>query len=101
MTETELREFIRKIIAAAQSVAEMTGTAWDDKACEMVLKVVNSDLLWGWAWSLVDQWVVDENAPILVSATPLPVEGQEVGIDPLTVIAIIKAAIELWKLIRR
>jgi len=97
MTETELREFVRRIVGVAQSVAEMTGTALDDQACEMVLKAVNNDLLWGWIWSLVDQWVVDENAPILVSAPPVEVEA----IDPVTIIAIVKAAIALWKLIRK
>lgn len=101
MTETELREFVRRIVGVAQTVAELTGTAIDDHACEMVLKAVNNDLLWGWIWSLVDQWIVDENAPILVSAEAAPAELQAAAIDPLTVIAIIKAAIELWKLIRK
>ena len=95
MTETQIREFVRRVVQATQSVAELTPTEFDDKACEMVLKVVNNDTLWGWIWSLVDQWIVDENAPILVSAPPAGMEAE--AINPLLVIAIIKAAIALWK----
>lgn len=99
MTETQVRELVRRVIAGAQSAAEITGTQIDDQACEMALKVVNSDLLWGWIWGLIDQWIVDPEAPILVGDAAAPIEAE--AIDPITVIAIIKAAIELWKLIRK
>jgi hypothetical protein len=97
MSETEVRAWLRKIIEVVRTGTELTDTAIDDNVCEMVLKAIDSDLMWSWLWTLIGRWLVDENAPILVSAEGSPMVE---AINPLTVIAVIQALIALWKTVR-
>ena len=94
MNENEFRAWVKQILGVLKTGAGLTPTLIDDQACEMVLKVVDSDILWGWVWKTVDQWVVDEDHPILVGAPEM------VGVNPLLVLAVIKALLALWKALR-
>ena len=99
MNELEMRNFIRQIIEVMQKGTGFTGTTIDDQVCNMALRAVDSDLIWSWILLLIGRFLKGE--PILVEA------GEEVGmamkaeaINPLMIIAIIKAIVELWKALR-
>ena len=65
----------------------------------MMLTAVDSDAIWPWIYKLLGRFLSDD--PIIVAAEcPEPVEAAEVGLDPLTIIAIIRAIAELIKLFR-
>lgn len=100
MNELEMRAFVRQIIEVMRKGASFTDTPVDDNICDMVLKAVDSDLLWSWVFSIIGRFLKDEE-PISVSESgELMAACEAEAINPLMVIAIIKAIIELWKTLR-
>jgi hypothetical protein len=94
--EQQARVWIRNIIEVVKQGATLTSFTIDDQAADMALRAVDSDLLWAWLWRLIGGWldgvdVVGEEPPVVEAA----------AIDPLTVIAIIKAIVSLWQAFRK
>jgi hypothetical protein len=99
MNELEMRTFVRQILEVLRKGASLTGTLIDDQTIDMVLRAVDSDLIWGWVFSLIGRFLKDE--PILVEAGTEVSAAMEVeAINPLMILAIIKAIVALWKELR-
>lgn len=100
MAENEVRLWMRKIIEVLRTGAEITGTKVDDQACDMVLKAIDNDLLWSWLWKAIGRFFGGDS-PIIVAQDPVPVSAGEIAeFNPLLVLSIIKALVDLWKLLR-
>lgn len=101
MNENEARQWIGAGLQWIATGATLTPTAIDDQAVAIVMKALESDVIWGWAWRLLEgmlggsSLVESELVGSEVSAA-----SAEVGIDPLTIIAIVKAIADLIKLFR-
>ena len=100
MTENEARVWVRQIIEVIRKGATLTTTEVDVKVCDMVLLAVDSNTLWPWIWQLLSRFLSDDDG-LLVGDIPEPVEAAEMGLNPLMIIAIIKAIAELIKLFRK
>ena len=101
MTENEARVWVRQIIEVMRKGATLTTTEVDDKVCDMVLLAVDSNTLWPWIWQLLSRFLASDDDGLLVGDIPEPVEAAEMGLNPLTIIAIIRAIAELIKLFRK
>jgi hypothetical protein len=100
MTENEARIWIRAIIEVMRKGATLTSTVIDDKVCDMLLTAVDSEVVWSWMWQVLSRFLSEDDG-IIVGDIPEPVEAAELGLNPLTSIAIIKAIAELIKLFRK
>jgi hypothetical protein len=98
--ETQARVFVRQILQVIRTGADLTGITLDDQICDMALKAVDNDLLWGWMWKVLGG-LFDGGDALVVGADCPAVEAEAVGIDPLTIIAILKAIYELIKMFRK
>lgn len=102
MNETELKQWILDILAVIRKGCTLTNTTIDEAAVDMVVRAVENELLWAWIYRLIGGLLgpEDEDA-ILVQTEPMPVDAVAVAaINPLVVIAVIKALVELWKQFR-
>ncbi|NLX57298.1 MAG: hypothetical protein GXY58_19485 [Planctomycetaceae bacterium] len=102
MDENEARQWISDGLQWIAKGATLTPTTIDDQAVAIVAKALESDVIWGWAWRLLDGFV---DGSTLVESEPVVDEvlaaSAEVGIDPLTLVAIVKAIADLVKLFRQ
>ena len=102
MNENEARQWIGAGLQWIATGATLTPTGIDDQAVVIVMKALESDVIWGWAWRLLDGFVdgstLVESEPV---ADDVSAASAEVGIDPLTIIAIVKAIADLIKLFRK
>jgi hypothetical protein len=96
MNEQQARVWVRNIIEVVKQGATLTDFTIDDQAAEMMLRAVDSDLLWASIWKLIGGLLNDE--PDVVGCE-MPVTDVA-AINPLMVIAIVKAIVELWKSFR-
>lgn len=97
MNETQARVWIRQIIEVVRQGATLTEFTIDDQAAEMALKAIDSELLWSWLWKVIGGLLEGDDVNVVGAPGP-----EELGaIDPLMVIAIIKAVVELWKAFRK
>jgi hypothetical protein len=97
MDEAQARVWIRNIIEVVKQGATLTSFTIDDQAADMALRAVDSDLLWSWLWKLIGGWMDGVD----VVGDECPVEAAEAAaINPLMIIAIVKAIVELWKSFR-
>jgi hypothetical protein len=103
VTKDEMRQWIKDILGVIAKGASLTPTVIDDNCVAMVLRAVENDMLYDWVYGLIERWLVDEDDPILVGD---PVNDEVLAasavaaINPLVVIAVIKALIALWKSFR-
>lgn len=100
MTESEARIWVRQIVEVMRKGATLTSITIDDKVCDMMLTAVDSDTLWSWMWQLLSRFLSEDDG-VLVGDIAEPPMAAEVGMDPLTIIAIIRAIAELIKLFRK
>lgn len=102
MDENEARLWISDGLQWIAEGATITPTAIDDQAVAIVIKALESDIIWSWAWKLLEGMLggsaLVESGPVAAEVTAA---SAEVGIDPLTIIAIVKAIAEMIKLFRR
>lgn len=97
MDSAQARVFVRQIIEVIKTGTTLTGITIDDQIAEMALKAVDNDTVWAWCWLVIEKMLGGDDDVNVVGA-PGP---EELGaIDPLTVIAIIKAIVSLWKAFR-
>ena len=99
MTEAQARQLITDQLLLFARYADMTPTEIDNRTVAMAQLAVANDIVWGWLWKFVQRWLEEDE--MIVGDCPEPAEAAEVGIDPLTIIAIIKAVVELIKLFRK
>lgn len=100
MDSAQARVFVRQIIEVIKTGTTLTGITIDDQIAEMALKAVDNDVLWAWIYKLIGRFLNDDDPIIVADECPCPVEAPA-AIDPLMVIAIIKAIVELWKSFRK
>jgi hypothetical protein len=102
MNENEARQWIGAGLQWIATGATLTPITIDDQAVAIVTKALESDVIWGWSWRLLEGIL---GGSALVESEPVAAEvtaaSAEVGIDPLTIIAIVKAIAEMIKLFRR
>jgi len=101
MNESQARVFVRQIIEVIKTGATLTEITIDDQIAEMALKAVDNDLLWAWIYKVICRFLADDDPIIVAEECPCPVGAEVVGIDPLTILAIIKAVVDLWKQFRK
>lgn len=102
MNENEARQWVIDGLRWLSKGATLTPITIDDQAVVIVMKALDSDVIWGWAWRLLDGFL---DGSTLVESEPVADDvseaSAEVGIDPLTIIAIVKAIADLIKLFRK
>ena len=96
MTQEQARAFILKVLDCAGDISALIPGTIDDTIVVSAKKAVENDLLWGWIWAAISRWVQSEDDPIIVGDAPVEVEG----INPLVLIALVKAIYELYKQLR-
>lgn len=102
MNEAQARVFVRQIIEVIKTGTTLTSITIDDQIAEMALKAVDNDLLWAWIYKLIEKFLSSDD-PIIVGAEddcPL-LQADAAAINPLTIIAIVKAIVDLWKMFRK
>jgi hypothetical protein len=102
MNENEARQWIGAGLQWIATGATLTPITIDDQVVVIVMKALESDVIWGWAWRLLEGFL---DGSTLVESEPVAADvssaSAEVGIDPLTIIAIVKAIADLIKLFRK
>lgn len=95
MTQEQARAFILKVLDCAGDISALIPGTIDDTIVVSAKKAVENDLLWGWIWAAIGR-LVDGGDPVIVGDAPVEVEG----INPLVLIALVKAIYELYKQLR-
>ena len=99
MNEIEVRQWFQEIGAVVIKGASITNTELDDKVAAMFFHALDSDLVWGFLWPIIDGMFTDET---LVQSSPEFNDACAAkAINPLTVIAIVKALLDLYKMFRK
>ena len=103
MNEKEAQAWIMDGLAWIGRGVSITDNFIDDKIVRAVMVALSSEVIWGWIWPMIRP--VFEDQEILVGAAEeAPAEvclaADEVGMDPLTILAMVKAIMELIKLFR-
>lgn len=99
MTEAEVKQWLLDMIAVVRKGCSLTNNTVDDGVCDMVESAINSPFIWGLLWPLVDGWFEDSNK--VMATADFDDACAAKMINPLTVIAIVKAIIELWKMFKK
>lgn len=99
MTEAEARQWIKEVGVVIAKGVSITTTEVDDKVVAMFFDAIDSDFIWGLLWPLVDGWFEDSDK--VMATADLEGACEAKMINPLTVIAIVKAIIEVWKLFKK
>lgn len=103
MTEAQAKQLVLDTLSLVGRYSEITPTEIDDRVVAMVTTAVASPIIWPWVWSLLQRFLADEThvlAEVGIEGCPEPTAAAEMGLDPLTIIAIVKAIAELIKLFR-
>jgi hypothetical protein len=99
MNEAEVRAWIKEIGTVVLKGATITNTTVDDQVIGMFFTALDNDFVWKFLWPLIDGIFTDET---LVQASPEFDEACATkAIDPLTIIAIVKAIYEIWKMFKK
>lgn len=99
MNEQELKQWVLDTLSVIRRGCTLTPTTIDEAAVDMVVRAVENPILWAWIYRLIGGLLgPDDDESILVATEPMPVDAVEVAaINPLLVIAVIKALVALWK----
>jgi hypothetical protein len=100
MNENEARVWLRDGVEWIRKGLSLTPTTADDKVCDMVLAAIDSDLIWGWLWKVLDGVLDDSVTPIGAAPDDVVAAAAPAAINPLLVLSIIKALYDLWKMFR-
>ena len=107
-----LRQWLKDKLALLGELADHTETTADDILVDALEKVVNSDAAWTTLYMLISTLFEksDEEIEVLGNAEDAKADaaitaaadaiGEEVGIDPVTIISIIMMAIKAFKIFR-
>lgn len=90
-----LREWVAKLVAILNRGSTYTDTTIDDTLVAILHHMVASDDCWQNVHSLLHLLCNCEDPVTVVRSQHVAAVADEAGVDPLTVIAIIKAVLEL------
>jgi len=96
--EAELRAWVRSVFEMADELADMSATPVDDQLVQVALKLVNDDEIWSLAYQMLVAIVTDDDNKVGASFNQLT---SKAGIDPLTIMALIKMIAEIIQQFRR
>jgi hypothetical protein len=97
MAETEARVWLRQVVEVFRTGCTLTKTPIDEKVCDMVLAAIDQDLIWNVIWNMLDG-VLDPDIEPIGSSPAVVGACQAVGLPLLTIIAIIKTIIDLFRM---
>jgi hypothetical protein len=103
MSEQDAKQWILDLLDVMLRGAKLTPTVIDDRAVELSIMAMQNPIIWGWAWTVLRPVLEEgEDRVMAVASCPPEVEAEsdKVEIDPLTIIAIINAVLELIKIWR-
>ena len=102
MNEVQARQWLLDLLDVMLRGAKLTPTVIDDRAVELSIMAVNNDLIFSWIWKVLEPVLNGDDRVMSVIECPEEVvaESDKVEIDPLTIIAIINAVLELIKIWR-
>ena len=109
MNEAQAKQWIYDGFAWIGQGCSITSTYLDDKLVRMMMVAVSNDVIWSWVWPMIRSIfegeaepevllaaAADEEAPAEVTAA-----AAEVGLNPLMILAFVKAVMELIKMFRK
>lgn len=99
MNEADARAWLRKGVEWIREGLTLTDNTTDDAVCDMVLKALDTDLVWGWLWSMLDG-VLDGGVVPKGAPSEVVTAGEATAINPLLVLSVIKAIWDLYQLFR-
>ena len=99
MSEQELKQWILDILDVLRRGAGLTPTTIDEASIDMVIRAVENELLWAWIYKLIGGLLgPDDDGSLLVQTESVPVDvATAAAVNPLLVIAVIRALVALWK----
>lgn len=105
MNEIDARQWITDIVSVFQRGAALTSNVFDDKALMMARMAVDNDIIWGWMWTVLRPILEDGDVERVMAVASCPpeveAESDKVEIDPLVILAIIKAIMDLISIWRK
>jgi hypothetical protein len=100
MNEQEARTWINDLLDLAARLAVLSPNNIDDRIIQMAGLAVSSDPIWAWMWRVLGPVINGDGDLIVGAPEELVAEADKAGIDPLTILAIVNAIIELIKAFR-
>ena len=100
MNKDEARVWLRQVVEVIRKGCTLTTTTIDESVCDMLLNAIDSDLIYGWMWSVLDGILGDTDIVPMMSDPVMAAECEAKGINPLIIISVLKALYDLWKLFR-
>ena len=96
------RAVVRRILTFAEDMAADTDTPIDDVVVRLATAVVEDDETWDMAWVVIQKYLDGVNAGVVASTDGADADvvalaeklGDDTGIDPITIIALIMQLIE-------
>ena len=96
-----VREWLIGLLGIAQSFTDRTPNEADDRVVEFLVRSVANEKLFDPIYDLLTAMLTAPPEAVACTAPPtLAAEAEKVGIDPVTIVAIIEAVVGLIKLIR-
>ena len=97
-----LREWLGKLASALSGVAGLIPGSFDDKIVELLNAALADDLVWDAVYELITHFD-DDDADLLVGAPgdPVGAVAAKTGIDPVTIITIIKIIVDIIRTFRK
>ena len=97
--ESAFRKWVCGVLCFLADLAEMTATDVDDKLLAKLHALVDNDQHWRLLYAIIEaanQYLrPDDQESLLVGSSDVVVLGDEVGIDPATLILIIQAVMQV------
>ena len=102
MNEQQAKQWVLDLLDVMLRGAKLTPTVIDDRGIELAIMAVSNPIIWGWIWKVLEPVLNGDDRVMSVIECPEEVvaESDKVEIDPLTIIAIINAVLELIKIWR-
>jgi hypothetical protein len=94
MTESEVRQWMKEIGVVVAKAATITTNDVDDKVVKMFFDALDNDWIWSLLWPIVDGLFEDDTK--VMATADFDDACSTKMINPLTVIAIVRAIIALY-----
>lgn len=101
LTEKDkLRQWLLNLASVAARASEQSPTEYDDKVVAFLESLVKADTSWDRAYSLIQLLASGEDPQYVASLMQTTEVADDAEIDPITVVAIIRAIIEVIRIWR-